>query len=62
MNDHLILILPLSKSEKNPPFSIMQLGFLGKNLDDRFELKDHMEKNIPKLQRYVGIFLKVYFH
>ena len=46
MNDHLILILPLSKSEKNPPFSIMQLGFLGKNLDDSFELEDRMEKNI----------------
>ena len=61
MNDHLILILPLSKSEKNPPFSIMQLGFLGKNLDDSFELEDHMEKKY-KLQRYSGIFLKVHFH
>ena len=51
-NDHLILFLPLSKSEKkNNLFSIIQLGFLGKNLEDSFELQDHMEKN----KSYKGI-------
>ena len=45
-NDHLFLFLPfLNLTKKNHPFSIIQLGFLGKNLEDSFELQDHMEKN-----------------